>query len=275
MFTDKKKPFWIEEATLSPAAQIPMHSHRDTWELNFIKRGKGVRTLGKATEPFNCGDIVLTPPRIKHFWDFRPWKKNFCTYCVFIRECWIKKLQHDIPSLTDDLAPLVQSPISLIARGNLKVKARQILKDLSNQKETEQAFSILELLLLFAQSTTEADRIEHAKTLTPQEQAREKLRLYFVCNYMRPIQLEDAAREFGKGRTAFCNHVKQITGKTFVDCLTETRLEKACEYLETTAKSVAEVATCVGFSDAAYFSKVFSHEKKMSPLAWRKQHSQA
>ncbi len=275
MFTDKKRPFWIEEATLSPAAQIPIHSHRDTWELNFTKRGNGVRTIGKSTEPFNCGDIVLTPPRVKHFWDFRPWRKNFCTYCIFIRECWIKKLQHDIPSLTDDLASLMQSPISLVARGTLKVKARQILGKLSAQKESDQALAIIKLLLLFAQSTADTQRIEHAKTLPPQEREREKLRLYFVCNYMRPIQLEDAAREFGKSRTAFCEYVKHITGKTLVECLTETRLEKACEYLETTAKSVAEIATCVGFNDPAYFSRIFSHEKKMSPLAWRKQHSQA
>lgn len=274
MFTDKKRPFWIEEATLSPAAQIPIHSHRDTWELNFIKRGNGVRTLGKATEPFSCGDIVLTPPRVKHFWDFRPWKKNFCTYCIFIRECWIKKLQHDIPSLAADLTSLTQSNTSFAARGTLKAKARQILEKLSAQKESDQALDIIKLLLLFAQSSSDTQRIEHAKMLTPQEQEREKLRLYFVCNYMRPIQLEDAAREFGKSRTAFCEHVKHITGKTLVECLTETRLEKACEYLETTAKSVSEIATCVGFSDAAYFSRIFHREKKMSPLAWRKQHSQ-
>ena len=38
MFVDAKKNFWIEEATLSPSAQIPPHTHRDCWELNFTKR---------------------------------------------------------------------------------------------------------------------------------------------------------------------------------------------------------------------------------------------
>ena len=52
--------------------------------------------------------------------------------------------------------------------------------------------------------------------------------------------------------------------------MTETRIEKACELLETTAASVAEVAERVGFADATYFSRVFAREKKMSPLAWRR-----
>ena len=34
--------------------------------------------------------------------------------------------------------------------------------------------------------------------------------------------------------------------------------------------TLAEVAERVGFADAAYFSRVFAREKKMSPLAWRR-----
>lgn len=270
MFFEAKRNFWIEEAVLSPSAQIPPHVHRDTWELNFTKCGNGIRTLGDSVEPFVCGDVVLTPPHVKHFWDFRPWKKKFCTYCVFIRERWIDELQRAIPTLANDLAPLLHTPVSIVSRGSLRAKAREILETLSAQGESEQALGIVRLLLLFAQVSADAERIRHPVVLSPDEQAREDLRLYFICNYMRPIRLDDAAREFGKSRSGFCDYVKRVTGKTLVACLMETRMEKACELLETTMASVAEIAERVGIDDAAYFSRVFSRHMGMSPVAWRR-----
>lgn len=270
MFFEAKRNFWIEEAVLSPSAQIPPHVHRDTWELNFTKCGNGIRTLGDSVEPFVCGDVVLTPPHVKHFWDFRPWKKKFCTYCVFIRESWIDELQRAIPTLANDLAPLLHTPVSIVSRGSLRAKAREILETLSAQSESEQALGIVRLLLLFAQVSADAERIRHPVVLSPDEQAREDLRLYFICNYMRPIRLDDAAREFGKSRSGFCDYVKRVTGKTLVACLMETRMEKACELLETTMASVAEIAERVGIDDAAYFSRVFSRHMGMSPVAWRR-----
>ena len=270
MFTDKRKGFWIEEATLSPSAQIPPHMHRDTWELNFTKCGNGVRTLGDSTEPFVCGDVVLTPPRVKHFWDFRPWKGKFCTCCVFIRERWIDELQRVIPALKNDFAPLLRTPVSIAAHGSLRAKARKVLETLSAQGESEQSLRVVKLLLMFARASAESERVWHPAALSPDERAREDLRLYFICNYTRPIRLDDAAREFGKSRSGFCDYVKRITGKTLVACLMETRMEKACELLATTTASVAEIAERVGFADAAYFSRVFSRHMGTSPAAWRR-----
>ncbi len=169
-----------------------------------------------------------------------------------------------------DLAPLLRTPVSIVAHESLRAKARKILETFGAQDESEQALRIVKLLLLFPQDSEDAERIRHPTVLSPDEQAREDLRLYFICNYMRPIRLDDAAHEFGKSRSGFCDYVKRITGKTLVECLMETRIEKACELLETTAASVAEVAESVGFADAAYFSRVFAREKKMSPLAWRR-----
>ncbi len=270
MFVDAKKNFWIEEAVLSPSAQIPPHVHRDTWELNFTKCGNGVRTLGDSVEPFTCGDVVLTPPRVKHFWDFRPWKRRFCTFCVFIRERWIDELQRVIPTLADDLAPLRRTTVSIVSRGRLRTKARKMLETLGTQGESEQALVIVRLLLLFARASSDAERIRHPTALSPEELARENLRLYFVCNYMRPVRLDDVAREFGKSRSGFCDYVKRVTGKTFNACLMETRMEKACELLATTTAPVAEIAARVGIDDAAYFSRIFSRHMGMSPVAWRR-----
>ena len=166
MFADRRKGFWIEEATPSPSAQIPPHVHRDVWELNWTKRGRGVRTLGGSTEPFDCDDVVLTPPGVRHFWDFRPWRRKFCTHCVFVRTRWIDALRKAIPSLDADLAPLFRAPVSIVARGRLRTRARRAVEELDGLGETEQALGVAKLLLLFARASAESERVWHPATLS-------------------------------------------------------------------------------------------------------------
>lgn len=59
------------------------------------------------------------------------------------------------------------------------------------------------------------------------------------------------------------------TGVKLVDYITQQRLEKACELLSKTKKTVREIAELVGYADVNYFTKVFFRKKQMKPLEYR------
>lgn len=59
--------------------------------------------------------------------------------------------------------------------------------------------------------------------------------------------------------------LKALTGLTPVQFIRHLRLEKAKHLLKTTDLHVSEVAYDVGFSDPAYFSRIFQKEFKVSP----------
>lgn len=59
------------------------------------------------------------------------------------------------------------------------------------------------------------------------------------------------------------------TGVKLVDYIARQRLDKACELLLNTKKSVKEVAEAVGYADANYFTKVFQRKMQMKPLEYR------
>lgn len=58
-------------------------------------------------------------------------------------------------------------------------------------------------------------------------------------------------------------------GKTITDALHERRLRHACSLLAETGKSIGEVAQMCGFTDPAYFRRIFRRHREMTPGAWR------
>ena len=65
--------------------------------------------------------------------------------------------------------------------------------------------------------------------------------------------------------------VKALTGKTPVLLMRTMRLQKASSLLLNPDLRVSEIAYDVGFTDPAYFSRVFTSEFGVSPSEWRRQ----
>ena len=63
------KKFSFEHVVLSPKDQIGLHK-QSSWELSYIVRGEGIRTIGDTKERFQAGEIVLVVPDMQHQWCF-------------------------------------------------------------------------------------------------------------------------------------------------------------------------------------------------------------
>lgn len=59
------KKFSFEHVVLSPKDQIGLHK-QSSWELSYIVRGEGIRTIGDTKERFQAGEIVLVVPDMQH-----------------------------------------------------------------------------------------------------------------------------------------------------------------------------------------------------------------
>ena len=65
--------------------------------------------------------------------------------------------------------------------------------------------------------------------------------------------------------------LKKETGKTFIECLTDIRMEHAKKLLLETEMKNYEVAQACGFANATYFSTVFKSVYGVSPSAYRRE----
>ena len=68
----------------------------------------------------------------------------------------------------------------------------------------------------------------------------------------------------------FCKTFKEITGMTFLTMLRNIRINVACDLLENTHLSVAEIAGKTGYTDLKSFYRLFSGQKGVTPKNYRK-----
>ena len=99
-----------------------------------------------------------------------------------------------------------------------------------------------------------------------------KAKNYIKEHYKDEITLEDVASHIHLNPIYFSRLFKEKTGQTFMQYLTEIRMEKAKDYLINTDMSINEIANSVGYQDSKYFSRIFKKECKIIPNLYRKMH---
>ncbi len=107
---------------------------------------------------------------------------------------------------------------------------------------------------------------------------RENSHIQFVENAKKIIKerysesafgLEQVAEEISVSPAYFSTTFKKETGLSFVQYLTNIRLEKAKELLKNSDKKTYEIAEAIGFSEPNYFSFTFKKNIGMSPSQYR------
>ncbi|WP_245823829.1 AraC family transcriptional regulator [Sporomusa malonica] len=92
-------------------------------------------------------------------------------------------------------------------------------------------------------------------------QARE----YMESHYMETLTVPKMAGQYGLSSKQFAYLFQKYAGMGPTEYLIEYRVRRAKELLCTTAATVAEISTCVGYSDPYYFSKLFKKRTGFCP----------
>ena len=90
-------------------------------------------------------------------------------------------------------------------------------------------------------------------------------------NLGRPLMLAEIARHAGLSVPHFSAMFRKQMNCSPIQLLTRLKLQHACQCLETTDGSIAEIAFSLGFEDPFYFSRNFTQHIGCTPTDYRKQ----
>ncbi|WP_338018412.1 response regulator [Lederbergia galactosidilytica] len=92
---------------------------------------------------------------------------------------------------------------------------------------------------------------------------------YIDCYYHKSISLEEVAEQIGLSSYYLSKLFKEQYQVTFIEYLTQVRLEKAKNFLLEGTLPLKEIALTIGYKDPNYFSRVFKKETGLSPREYR------
>jgi len=97
-----------------------------------------------------------------------------------------------------------------------------------------------------------------------------RLLRYVEANFGRALSFTRAAEICGLEKTYFCRFFQSQTGITFSEWLMRMRVERAKDLLKEGHRSIADVATAVGYEDITTFERHFKRCERVSPIRYRK-----
>jgi len=92
---------------------------------------------------------------------------------------------------------------------------------------------------------------------------------YIELHLNEDLTLETFADMYGRNASTLSAQFHKETKTTLVSYIKNTRVSKAILLLNTTEKSISEIAIEVGYEDFAYFSRVFKQITGISPRAYK------
>lgn len=253
--------------------RAPFHFHPE-YELTLIIKGKGKRYVGTHMGDYAAGDIVLLGSNVPHCWKTENSQPHEMSSSVVIHfskdfmgtEFFNKPEMKNIHQLLDKSNYGIRFTKNTDA---LKAKIITLWKEESNFKKL-----LLLLELLHELSITKNLTLLNKKNLFAALPSTEKERInivtaYIVENFREKISLSKVARKANMTPQAFCKYFKKISRKTFIEAVTDYRIDFAVQELVHTNKPVTQIGFESGFNDISNFYKTFKSRHRLSPLAYR------
>ena len=252
--------------TAKPSEQIGSHEH-PTWELSYVVRGFGRRTMGSRQESFRAGEVVLVPPDLKHCWTFGG-EDSIESITVQIPPHFLTSLTIQFPEMGNVVGRLEEFTEAIRFTGLTLRRLQTALKRMEGETDARRLVTLLGMLVTIAQSD---EQFPIGRQLSDAEIRLERIKVFINCNYNHDICIDSIARHVGMNRSSLCTFFRRQTGQTLVDAINARRMEVARNLLRRRDLTIQQISFESGFKDVPYFYRFFKRMEGMTPREYREQ----
>lgn len=136
-------------------------------------------------------------------------------------------------------------------------------------EEIEQALSVEEFLKALELLVAQLGQILNFEDVQYGEKIR-KMKKYITQNYDQNLTLALLSERFGFSYHYLSHYFNKQAKEGFSEYLNRIRIQRACELLKENEKSISEISRQIGYSDHAYFCRVFKKMTGQTPTDYRR-----
>ena len=251
----------------------PYHFHPE-YELTFILSGCGKRYVGTNMHDYYPGDFILLGSNLPHCWKTEGIGKKEKSGSVVVQ---FKKDFLGASFFDKAEMALVQQLLQKSSNGihftnNTEFYKKKMLYLFEEKNSCKKLILLLDLLheLSVTKSHQLLQKQQLELTLSLAEQERIHIAMaYIVEHFKKEISLAGAASAVNMAPQSFCKYFKKLTRKTFMEAVTDYRIDYAAQQLIHTNHSISQIGFDSGFNDISNFHKTFKARMQRSPLNYR------
>lgn len=248
-------------------------------KLVIVTRGRVAYQVNDYLVQAGEGHFILLPPGTPHPDGTTSHVLNDSGYCELLNiilhrnavQCWL--------CLSENKEHHYVISENYILRGEKIIQLFSLLtaEAIDDESHSRQnCHNLLNVFFAVLQRELQAGRYSQpgpkSQSETPQRDEVDfavAIREFMQSNLQQSPTLEDAAKHLHLSRAQFARQIKNETGKTFVQILTECRIAEAKSLLTESDWSSAAIADFVGFKSVTYFHSLFVQETGTTPGKYR------
>jgi len=251
----------------------PYHFHPE-YELTFILKGKGKRYVGTNMQDFYPGDFVLLGANLPHCWKNEKTKRRekVSSIVVQFQRDFLGAEFFEKPEMNRVWQLLQRSDNAIQFTSNIgwyQSKMQELLEEPGSCKKVILLLDLLHQLSLSKKDVLLQKQENQIELSAVQQQRLHTVMAYIVDYFKNDISLIKAAALANMTPAAFCKYFKRTTRKTFIEMVTDYRVDYAAQQLINTSHSISQVSFDSGFNDLSHFHKTFKTRMQLSPLCYR------
>lgn len=248
-----------------------LHQHEEI-QLSYIAYGSGTLIIGDGISSYQKGDVLVIDGNLPHVFksDLNSEVKSKMLSLFFTKESFGKEF-FNLEEMSETRSFFRRIENGFKCTSHLHFLETAFLS-LHNQTKLIQFTTFLKILQLISKAKKEplSNYIYRKQYSINEGKRMREVMSYTIEHFQEPIKLKTISEIASMTKNAFCKYFKKRTNKTYVQFLTELRIEKACKLLsQNNDVSISQIAFESGFTNLSNFNRQFKAKKGISPSKFR------
>lgn len=252
----------------------PTFHFHNLMEIGYCKYGSGQKLLKEQEHRYKTGTITIIPENYPHI-TVSDDANDIWEYIFFDPR---KVLTELYPNNPNAVREILQS----INRGAVIIQAEQaenlvrIIEAVFAEGKEQKPYSSRMIHLFIGALVVELMRLNNEIPYYPYETGKKTTMGHIATavnfvetHYHKPIRISDISKECNMSETHFRRTFQEYINMAPADYVNLVRVQKACEFLQSTDDAMDEIAIKCGFSTTSTLNRNFKKYMGTSPYQWK------
>ncbi len=271
-------PDGFDVMVLRQARYMPIKNHSHEYlEFVYLMEGTTIEVIDGIRYDMEAGDLFLLSPGTDHY-DIT-FNDNALLFFIMAKTktfdtAFLSLLKHDdvlsrffsqvVFNKLQDRHILIKTAEDDILKThiyNLFAEFEDMNPYTSRIANVEFEWLCIHLLQKHISNIQDTDSDERSLTV--------KKILFYIEEHFRTVTLDEVCARFSYSRGHVQRIIKNETGLTFTEFVSNVRIKRACELLNNLSIPIREISEAVGFNDDSSFYRCFKKQTGISPSSYR------